>query len=139
MKETEQLDRIVAFCRSLSLGWRFKHDRHAQSARGYRTPVQYDGQGWPDLLAVHPQTGDLFVRELKQWARRKDLGPGQADWLQWLNAAGIDSGFQEPYRDQPAGIWTERDWEHIIVPRLLRPAQGRISVQSINGVPLTTH
>jgi hypothetical protein len=138
MKETEQLDRIVQFTRDLGMGWRFKHDRHAQSTRGYRTPVQYHGQGWPDVLAVHPESGDLFVRELKQWARRNVLGPGQQDWLQWLQTAGIDVGQAEPARDQPVGIWTERDWETIIVPRLLRPV-GRISVQSINGVSLTTH
>ena len=124
LTERENMDRIADLARQC--GWKVKHDRPGMTVRGHRTAVTYDGQGWPDLFMVHPSSGDCLARELKTWARRNDLGPGQADWLNWLSLAGVDTGMNEPTRGgQPLGVWTERDWHDIIVPRLLRPTTAR--------------
>lgn len=124
MTENDLLLRVADLARTI--GWRVKHDRHALSARGYRTPVQFDGAGWPDLFMTHP-SGDSLARELKLWARRKHLAAAQAEWLQALQRCGIDAGFTEPERDQPFGVWTEEDWDDIIVPRLLRNSTARVT------------
>lgn len=123
--ERQNMERIADLARPL--GWKIKHDRPGMTVRGHRTAVTYDGQGWPDLFMVHPASGDCLARELKTWARRKELGPGQAAWLDWLWCAGIDAGQDEPDRDQPVGVWTERDWSDIIVPRIMRHTAAAVT------------
>jgi hypothetical protein len=38
-------------------GWRVAHFRAAQTKHGWRTPVEADGKGFPDLLLLHPCHG----------------------------------------------------------------------------------
>lgn len=109
--ESANMDRIVDAARQM--GWVAAHFRPAQSSRGYRTPCQYDAQGWPDLVLVH-ESGDMLYAELKTWARRNDRGPGQQAWLDRLARTGAD-----------VYVWTERDWE-AIVARLAQPSQARV-------------
>lgn len=75
-------------------GWRCAAFRPAQTQHGWRTPVQGDGKGWPDLILVRER---MLVRELK--CGKNLLTDEQAVWLKALRAAGVD-----------AGVWTEHDW-----------------------------
>jgi hypothetical protein len=78
-------------------GWRTLHVRPARTDRGWRTPLQGDGQGWPDVFAVRGTRA--VAAELK--SERGRLGPGQADWLAALEQAGV-----ETYTWRP-GNWPE--------------------------------
>lgn len=88
-------------------GWRVAHFRPALTKRGWRTPVEADGKGFPDLLLVRGQ--QIKVRELK--VGRSKPTEEQKDWLAAFHAAGID-----------AGIWTEADLPNGIADDLRKPA-----------------
>lgn len=62
------------------LGWRSAHFRAARTQRGWRTPVQGDGRGWPDLVLVRPPR--VVVAELKADSGR--VSHDQAAWLAYL-------------------------------------------------------
>lgn len=76
-------------------GWRSLHIRPARTAKGWRTPVQGEGKGFPDLLLVRGQR--LLAAELKVKGRK--LTPEQEAWLTALEGAGV-----AVYR------WTPEDW-----------------------------
>jgi hypothetical protein len=75
-------------------GWRVAHFRPARTEHGWRTPVQGDGAGFPDLVLCHPWRGELLFRELK--AQRGRLRPEQREWLDALDAAGADAAVWKP-------------------------------------------
>lgn len=79
-------------------GWRAAHFRPARTAKGWRTPVQADGKGWPDLVLVRGEKA-LFI-ELKMPG--KSLTAEQQQWQADLRKAGLS-----------ALIWTPDDWETI--------------------------
>lgn len=87
-------------------GWLRAHFRPALTARGWRTPVEAEGAGFPDLV---------LVRERVVWAELKGprgkLSLEQAAWIQSLRRAG-----QEVY------VWTPEDWtDGTIEATLVRP------------------
>lgn len=97
LSEADLLRGVLDLCRVL--GWRTYHPRPAMTRRGWRTPVQGDGIGWPDLAAVR---GDrLVVAELK--SERGRTTPEQADWLEALAAAGVEAYTWRP-ADYPDNI-----------------------------------
>jgi len=65
--------------------WRVAHFRPALTKHGWRTAVQGDGAGFPDLIMVHPAAGVWWV-ELK--ARHGHLDAEQQAWGDALGAAG---------------------------------------------------
>lgn len=74
------------------LGWRSAHFRPAKTVRGWRTPVQGDGAGFPDTILVR---GDrLVVAELKSAAGR--VSTEQTAWLEALAAAGAETYVWRP-------------------------------------------
>lgn len=77
------------------LGYRVAHFRPALTGRGWRTPVQADGTGFPDLVLCG--RGQVLFRELK--VRGNTLTAEQAAWLTELRSAGAD-----------VGVWTDADW-----------------------------
>lgn len=83
-------------------GWRVSHFRPALTAKGWRTAVEADGKGFPDLVLVRDRT--IFC-ELKTDTGR--LTQDQQDWVDALGRAGT-----EVY------VWRPRDWDEI--ERLLR-------------------
>lgn len=80
------------------LGWRVAAFRPALNARGqWRTAVQGDGAGWPDLVLVRDR---VLFRELKRDGAY--LEPRQKVWRDQLVAAGADWG-----------VWRPRDFDRI--------------------------
>ena len=81
-----------------ALGWLRAHFRPAPSAQGWRTPVEGDGAGFPDLVLVRPPRV-LFV-ELKSDTGK--LTDAQRVWLNQLSLCG-----QEFY------VWRPSDWARV--------------------------
>lgn len=75
------------------LGWRVAHFRPAKTRHGWRTPVQADGAGFPDMVLCHPRHGVLY-RELK--SHTGQLSAYQVEWLEALRSAGADAGVWRP-------------------------------------------
>ena len=68
-------------------GWKRAHFRPAKTAKGWRTPVQGDGAGFPDLVFVRGTR--LIVAELKAGRTPSENKP-RADQQAWLDAfAGV--------------------------------------------------
>lgn len=65
----------------------------------YRTPFGADGVGHPDLLAVHPESGNSFYVECK--SDKGVLSCEQKDWLDWLRKCG-----------HTYFMWRPRDWDY---------------------------
>lgn len=78
-------------------GWRVFHARPARTARGWATPVAYDGAGFPDLVLVRER---VVFAELKSH-RGKVTGDQQA----WLDSLG--RGGAEVY------VWRPDDFEEV--------------------------
>lgn len=90
-------------------GWRTLHIRPARTSDGWRSPVQGDGKGFPDILALR---GDqLIVAELKSgkpgMAAQKKLSNEQRTWANDWRAyfdGGCWGGFH---------VWTPYDMAEI--------------------------
>jgi hypothetical protein len=103
-----ELQKGVIDCARL-FGWRVAHFRPAQTARGWRTPVEADGAGFPDLVLVRHDR--LIFAELKGDGGR--LAAAQSEWLQALDVVG---GTVEVYVWHPAD-WTDGTIEQTLAPR----------------------
>jgi len=80
--------------------WRRAHFRPGRTKNGWRTPVQGDGKGFPDLVLIKPPR--LIIAELKS-----DKGKVSPDQELWLRAfAGIPC--VETF------VWRPRDWNAIV-------------------------
>lgn len=90
MLEAELQNAVIELAQLL--GWRVAHFRPALNARGeWRTPVQADGKGWPDLVLVRDR---VLYRELK--SARGTLSVEQQDWAKSLRKAGADYDIWRP-------------------------------------------
>lgn len=68
------------------LSWRVAHFRPAKTSKGWRTPVEADGAGWPDLILCRGER--IVAAELK--AGRNKTTAQQDDWLAHLAATGVE-------------------------------------------------
>lgn len=82
-----------------TFGYKCAHFRTAKTPKGWRTPVQADGKGFPDLLLVG--RGRIIFAELKSATGRMTLD--QMDWQDWLEDAR-----QEFY------VWRPADFDEIV-------------------------
>lgn len=74
------------------LGYRVAHFRPCQTGRGWRTPVQADGAGFPDLVIVG--RGRVVVAELKrETAKASDA---QLAWIAAFADAGVSAFVWRP-------------------------------------------
>jgi hypothetical protein len=73
------------------LRWRCAHFRAARTQHGWRTPVEADGAGYPDLHLLRERS--LFI-ELK--AEKTHLRDEQRDWLRALLDAGAEAYVARP-------------------------------------------
>ncbi len=72
-------------------GWRVFHVRPARTGHGWRTPVEADGAGFPDLVLVRDR---VVFAELKSATGR--VRPAQAEWLAALAGAGAECHVWRP-------------------------------------------
>lgn len=80
-EEEDLLNWVIDTARML--GWHTAHFRPALTAKGWRTAVSGDGEGWPDLVLVREC---IIYAELKSETGK--LSPEQEDWRDWLTAGG---------------------------------------------------
>lgn len=78
-------------------GWRCAHFRPGRTKDGWRTPVQGDGKGFPDLFLV--RNGRAVAAELK--AGRGKLTVEQTQWLAALEASPVETFVWRPE------VWAE--------------------------------
>lgn len=90
MTEDDLLSTVLDMAKRL--GILTAHFRPAKTAAGWRTPVQGDGKGWPDLVLVG--RGGVLFRELKSASGA--LSSEQKGWVAALAAAGADIGVWRP-------------------------------------------
>ena len=79
-KDFEQI--VLGMARAY--GWFVAHFRPAQTAKGWRTPVSADGQGYPDLCLVRDDR--IVYVELK--SDKGKLTEPQKVWLEMLQGTG---------------------------------------------------
>lgn len=105
MTEREWQSKIVMLAKSC--GWRVSHFRPARTADGgWRTAVQYDGAGFPDLVMVHATRGLIYFVELKSEDGR--MSAAQWDWLQEIELAARDTDSQVR-----GMVWRPSDWPKV--------------------------
>ena len=95
-----------------AFGWRVAGFRPAQTNKGWRTPVKYDGKGYPDLTMSHP--GDrrhtfprVVFAELKVGTNKRS--PEQLAWAETLSAAESGRASVVAYR-----LWHPDDADEIV-------------------------
>ena len=106
LKITEDQFQSTVIEAAQALGWKVAHFRPAKTDKGWRTPVQADGKGFPDLVMVRTHDGRIIFAELK--SDEGKLSDDQQDWLNSLDATGKVEVF----------TWRPRDWDEI--ERILR-------------------
>ncbi len=72
-------------------GWLAAHFRPARTKTGWRTPVGADGAGFPDLILIHPATGELLGLELK--SEKGKLTRAQVEWINALRCVETVNAF----------------------------------------------
>lgn len=90
MSEGEFLGAVIQYARER--GWRVAHFRPARTASGWRTAVQADGKGFPDLVLARPprdgERGRVVFVELKSETGR--MSPEQQTWCHALLCGGAE-------------------------------------------------
>lgn len=107
MTEKQLLGTIIDLARMH--GWRVAHFRSVNALRGdgssaWRTPIDADGKGFPDLLLVRER---VLAAEAKGGAHRPT--PEQDAWLSAFRLAGVT-----------ACVWIPRDLENGAIVAELR-------------------
>ena len=88
-------------------GWRVAHFRPAQTKHGWRTPVGADGQGFVDLVLVHP-AGFIIFAEVKT-----DVGRLTDDQRKW-GATFDDCVARLGDPRIRYEVWRPRDWGRVV-------------------------
>lgn len=84
ISESEFADWVLDVARMY--GWRSAHFRPARTKTGWRTPVQGDGAGFPDMILLHPRCTYGVALELKRETGRTT--PDQDAWIAAFREAG---------------------------------------------------
>lgn len=92
-----------------TFGWRVHAERAANSAKGWRTPIQGHA-GWPDLILIRPP--QLWAVELKRAPNRVE--PEQQEWLDALQACGVETFV----------VWVPEQLDEFCKALARRPAKG---------------
>lgn len=108
-----QLQGAVIDCARL-LGWRVAHFRPAKTAKGWRTPVEADGAGWPDLTLI--RDGYLIFAELKAATGR--LSADQHVWLDDLLLVSVAEDRVLTF------LWTPQQWLDGSIEQVLRDTRN---------------
>lgn len=82
-------------------GWELVlHIRPGRTMKGWETPIQGTGKGFPDLFGLRESTRQRFTAELKVRTNKKTAE--QEKWLHAMEVCGI-----------PAFTWYPADWREI--------------------------
>lgn len=84
ISESEFADWVLDVARMY--GWRSAHFRPARTKTGWRTPVQGDGAGFPDMILLHPRCDFGLALELKRETGRTT--PEQEAWISAFRRTG---------------------------------------------------
>lgn len=103
MTEAQLQQGVIELARLL--GWRVAHFRPAQTARGWRTPVEADGKGFPDLVLV--RDGRLIFAELKS-----ERGRPSIEQLAWFVAIEKSCAAM--------CVWSPKEWRAGVIEATLR-------------------
>lgn len=76
-------------------GWMIHHDLPALSRDGRWATYTQGDVGFPDLLLVHPNKGQMLVLELK--SQRGKTTTSQDNWLNAFALAGIENHVVRPF------------------------------------------
>ena len=97
-------------------GWKVAHFRPAQNARGdWRTPVAYDGKGFPDLVLVSAHA--LVFIELK--SAKASPTDEQRDWLDRLGHKNHEWDWNGGCILETA-VWRPKHWVDGRIEKFLR-------------------
>jgi hypothetical protein len=102
MSENDLLTNVLDLAANIHV--RTAHFRPAKTEKGWRTAVQGDGKGFPDLVLVGP--GGVLWRELKN--ATNGLDADQRLWRDALIAAGANWA-----------LWRPKDWPEPITTQIL--------------------
>lgn len=108
MTERELQDAVIDTARLL--GWTIAHFRPAKTDKGWRTPVEADGAGYPDLTLV--RDGHLIFAELKSKTGR--VSAEQQRWIDMLGHVSIGVNRVQVY------LWTPDQWTAGVIEDVLR-------------------
>lgn len=104
------------------LGWRVAHFRPAMTAKGWRTPVEADGAGFPDLLMIRDD--QIIVAELKREDKRKGrVRQSQREWLEAFAGAGVY-----------AATWRPSHLLSGMIHEVLRRRSRPVTVDDVRGI-----
>lgn len=95
LSEAEFTSQVLEFAKLHR--WRRAHFRPAMTSKGWRTPVQGDGAGFPDLVLVRGP--ELVIAELKVNSK---VTPEQQEWLLAFGGAGAK-----------VFVWRPKNWPEI--------------------------
>ncbi len=96
-------------------GYLVFHTRPALSAKGWRTPVQYDGKGFVDLVLVGPER--IVFAEIK--AANGKLSREQEHWLEGLQkVAAVTDRVR-------VCVWSPADWPDRVLQVLQQPVSAQ--------------
>jgi hypothetical protein len=84
ISESEFADWVLDVARMY--GWRSAHFRPARTKDGWRTPVQGDGAGFPDVILLHPHCDFGLALELKRETGRTSTE--QETWIAAFQQTG---------------------------------------------------
>ena len=107
MTEDQLLTNVLDAARKL--GWRSVHFRPAKTEKGWRTAVQGDGKGFPDLVLANGRR--LLFVELK--SERGKPSAEQDIWLAVLRVSGVAGPVQ-------TFIWRPSNWYSCAIEEVLR-------------------
>ncbi len=117
MTETELLNGVLAMAGVF--GWRSFHVRPARTAHGWRTAVQGDGRGFPDLVLL--REGRHVVVELK--SQRGQVTQEQEAWLDAFEKSGAE-----------VFVWRPVDWANGSIEAVLRRRDQFVPSETITAI-----
>lgn len=109
MSEAQLSDAVATVANGF--GWRVAHFAPAHVGDKWRTPVRYDGKGFPDLVLVGP--GGILFAELKSANGR--MSPDQRAWASDIGLAGGNHR-----------LWRPSDWPQSVAELSLGQARGEL-------------
>lgn len=95
-------------------GWKVMGIRPAGTNKGFRTPIKYDGKGWPDLTLIHPN-GHIIFAEMKRDVGSSPYTPEQAEWGETLIMCSERVNLTVPITDRRVhyAVWKPRHGDEI--------------------------